>query len=239
VAGRRAAGRRAAGRRAPAAAADAPSCRRADPGPGAAPDRADPMVPAFHPPGLAPAGGTGDRRAAEPGARSAADTGARASVRHSPGLRSPNPRSSGPRSRGLRSRGRRCPARRSARSRRPGFPEAGNGPAAAAAANGRAGGGPAGTALPRGAAAAGRTRRRHRPARSGSRGRPAGRRGGRPGVFAWAGHRHRGPGRCRHVPPGTSWTLLSSAAGICPYVTSVGREKSPAGPGRSIVINCT
>ena len=31
-------------------------------------------------------------------------------------------------------------------------------------------------------------------------------------VAAGAGHRHRGPGRRRHVPPGTSWTVLSSRA---------------------------
>ncbi len=82
-------------------------------------------------------------------------------------------------------------------------------------------------------------RRRHRPARSGRRRRPPGRRGVHPGVFAWAGHRHRGPGRCRHVPPGTSWAGHPAAPQDMPYLTSVGREKSPVGPRRSIVINCT
>ncbi len=77
------------------------------------------------------------------------------------------------------------------------------------------------------------------PARSGPRRPPAGRRGGHPGVFAWACRRHRGPGRCRHVPPGTSWTCCPAAPQDLPYLMSVGREKSPVGPRRPIVINCT
>ena len=227
-------------RRAPAVGAVAASCFRADPGPGAAPDRADPMVPAFRSRGLAPAGGTDGRRATAPGARSAAGTGARASARRSPrprasARRSPSPRSSGRRSRGPWSWERRCPARGWVRSRRPGLREAArSGPAAAACANG-----PAGAAFPRGVAAVGRTRRRRRTARPGPRRRPAGRRGDHPGVFAWAGHRHRGPGRCRHVPPGTSWAGYPATPQDMPYLTSVGREKSPVGPRRSIVINCT
>jgi hypothetical protein len=239
--GRRPAGlrRRAeAERRTPVAGADA-SWRRADPGPEVAPDRADPMGlvlrPPGRPPGRAPASGTGGRHAAVPGARSAAGTAGQASAR-----RSPDPRSSGPRSRGPRSWGR-CPARRSAGSRQRGSPAvAGSAPAAGACASGPAGGGPAGAAFLRGAAAAGRTRRRrHRPARSGPRRCPPGRRGVHPGVFAWASHRHRGPGRCRHVPPGTSWAGHPAAPQDMPYLTSVGREKSPVGPRRSIVTNCT
>ena len=90
------------------------------------------------------------------------------------------------------------------------------------------------------AGATGRTHRlRHRPAHPDPGRRSAGRRGDRPGVFAWAGHRHRGPGRCRHVPPGTSWTCCPVAPRDVPYLTSVGREKSPVGPRRPIVINCT
>ena len=152
---------------------------------------------------------------------------------HRPAVRRP-PVHRARRSRGPRSSARRYPARGSARSRRPGFRQAArSGPAAAACANG-----PAGAAFPRGVAAAGRTRRR-RPARSGPRRRPADRGGGHPGVFAWAGHRHRGPGRCRHVPPGTSWAGYPAAPQDMPYLTSVGREKSPVGARRSIVINCT
>ncbi len=150
-------------------------------------------------------------------------------------------RSWGRRSWGRRSWGRRSWGHRSAGSRQPGWPTAaGSGPAGACA-SGPARGIPAGAAFRPVAAVAARTRRRRHPARSGPRRRPAGRRGGHPGVFAWACRRHRGPGRCRHVPPGTSWTLLSSrAAGTClTSLMSVGREKSPVRPRRSIVINCT
>jgi translation initiation factor IF-2 len=197
--------RPAADRPEPAAATVASSWGRADPGPGATPDRADPKVPAPCLQAPAPAAGTAGLRAAAPAVRSAAGTDAQASVR-----RSPNPRSQAP-----RSSGRRCPAYQSGHSRRPGYLAAARSdpPAAGATATGLAGAGLAGAASLRGASAIGRTRlRRHCPARSGPRRHRGGRRGDRPGVFAWAGHRHRGRGRYRHVPPGSSWTLVSSRA---------------------------
>jgi hypothetical protein len=193
----------------PATGADA-SWRRADPDLRAVPDRADPMFPASRPGRRAPGNGTGgtdDRRAAGPGAHSATCTAGRASAR-----RSPNPRSSGPRSRGPRSWARRCrPCRSAGRDRRGSRAAARSGPAAGAYASGPAGGSRAGAAYRRGAATTGRTRRRHRPAHSRLPRPPPGRRGVHPGVFAWAGHRHRGPGRCRHVPPGTSWAGYPAA----------------------------
>jgi hypothetical protein len=216
--------RAAAGRREPGTGV--PIRRRADPGRGTARDQADPTVLASRPRDRAPAGGTGDRRAEEPGVRSAAGGGGRASA-----LRPRAPRSSAP-----CSRGRRCRARPPGGSRRPGSPAAEGSVPASAHASGRAG-----TAGPRVAAAAGRTRRRRRhPARSGPRRRSAGRRGVRPGVFACAGRSHRGPGRCRHVPPGTPpGPCCPAAPQDTPYLTSVGREKSPVGPRRPIVTNCT
>jgi hypothetical protein len=234
--------RAAAGRWEPGAGAPT---RRADPGQrhrGPARDQPDPTVLASRPRDLAPADGTGDRRAAEPGARSPAGSGGRASAPRSPGSRSRSSRSPGRHSRGSRSSGRRssppgswvrrrqvgrcrvrrcrvrrcrvrrcrvrrclvgrclvgrCRVRPWARSRRPGSPVAGgSGPAGVRV------GGPAGATGLRVAAAAGRTRRRRRSPRSIPRRCPTGRRGVRPGVFACAGRSHRGPGRCRHVPPG-------------------------------------
>jgi hypothetical protein len=213
------------------------------------------MVPASRPRAPAPASGTDDRRAAEPGARSAAGSGGRASAPRSSAPRSSAPRSGGSRSQGSRSQGsrssdrrssppgswgrrrrvRRCRARPRAGSRRPGCPVAeGSGPAGVRVR------GSAGATVLRVAAAAGRTRRRRRSSRSVPRRPPAGRRGVRPGVFACAGRSHRGPGRCRHVPPGTPpGPCCPAAPQDTPYLTSVGRAKSPAGPRRPIVINCT
>jgi hypothetical protein len=255
--------RAAAGRREPGTGV--PTRRRADPGRGTAQDQADPTALASRPRGRAPAGGTGDRRVEEPGARSAAGGGGRASAPRPRTPRSSAPRSSAPRSSGRRSwppgswvpgswvpgswvprprvpgswvprpRVRRCRARPSEGSRRPGSPEAEGSVPASAHVSGRAGAGG-----PRVAAAAGRTRRRRRPARSGPRRRSAGRRGVRPGVFACGGRSHRGPGRCRHVPPGTPpGPCCPAAPQDTPYLTSVGREKSPVGPRRPIVTNCT
>ena len=187
----------AAGRPEPGAGAAAPS-RRAVPDWRAGLDQADPRCRACRLRRPGPAGDMGDRRAAAPGARSAAGTGGRPWARHSANRRSP-----------------RCPVRCSARSpvhsRRPGWAGAARSvPAAGAGVSGPA----AGAAFPQVAAAAGRThRRQHRPSLGPVHSRrPAGRRGDRPGVYAWAGRRHRGPGRCRHVPPGTSWTVLPSRA---------------------------
>jgi hypothetical protein len=222
----RAGPRRRAGehRQKPAAAgAAAPSCRPAGPGPedpGFVPGRADPRFRAF-PPQRPPAAGRGDRRAEEPGARSAAGTGGQASARRSARPRSPARRSwahgSWARRSPVRRSWGRCPACHSAgRGRRDCRAAARSVPAAGACVTGPAGGNPAVPALPRGAASAGRTRRTRcrsgHPGRWGPRRRLAGRRGDRPGVYAWAGQRHRGPGRYRHVPPGTSWTLVSSRA---------------------------
>jgi hypothetical protein len=235
--------REVAGRRELGAGAGAPTRRRAGPGRrGLAPvqDQADPTVRVSRPRDPAPAGGTGDRRAAEPGARSTAGSGGRASAPRPRGSRSSGRRSSGRRSSGRRSwppgsRVRRCPARRWAGSRRPDSREAaGSVPAGVRVS------GPAGAASLRVAVAAGRTRPRRHPARSGPGLRLAGRRGVRPGVFARAGRSHRGPGRCRHVPPGTPpGPCCPAAPQDTPYLTSVGRQKSPVGPGRPIVINCT
>jgi len=168
-------------------------------------------------PGPASAGGTGGRRAAEPGGRSAAGTGGRAPVRRTPAPRSWDHR----------------PVRRSAGSRRPGSRgAAGSASAAVASANGPAAGRPAGAAGPRVASAAGRSRRRPGPA---PRRRPAGRRGDRPGVFAWVGHRHRGPGRYHRVPPGTSWTVWSSRAAGHALPDEC---RSGEIPGRTKTANC-
>jgi hypothetical protein len=191
-----------AGRRELAAGAAVASSHRADPA-RKDPGRADPSPLAFRPAGPASAAGRAGRRVVEPGARSAAGIGVPESVRRSPSLRSSGPRSPAPGSSDRRFRGHRWLG-----SRRPRF-QATEG----ACAGGPADGHRAAAALPRGASAGGHNRHpRHRPVRSDPRRCPAGRRGDRPGVFAWARHRHRGPGRCRHVPPGTSWTLLSSRA---------------------------
>jgi hypothetical protein len=179
------------------------------------------MVPALRPRHQAPGGGTGGRRAGGPGARSAGGTAGQASARRSPSLRSPSLRSpslrspslrspslrsSGPRSPDPRLPGDRNQVHRSAGKGRPDSRAAArSGPVAGACASGPVDLGLTEAASPRGAAAAGHTRpRRHRPARSDPRRRRPGTRGVHPGVFAWASRRHRGPGRCRHVPPGTS-----------------------------------
>ena len=212
--------------REPAVGAAAPS-RRADPGPKAVPDQAGPSRLAVRPRGPAPGDGTGDRSAEAPGARSVAGAGGQAWVRRSPSSRS----------RGPRSWGRRCLLRHSAGRRRPGWVWAAeSAQAAGACAHGPAGRSRAGAAYPRVAEAAGRTRRlRPHPARSGLGCRPAGRRGDRPGAFAWAGHRRCGPGRRRRVPPGTSWTVLSSRAAGIPYPEEC---RSGEIPCRTWTTNC-
>ncbi len=229
-----------------------PSRRRADPGPpdALAPGQ-DQTYPGFPRPARVPEGGTADRSQGERGARSAASTGAPARVRRSLGLPRVR-RSPGPRVRRIPDR---PPVRRSQGLHRPGRPW---GPCRwrdhRAAGSGPAGEGPDGPAA--GAAAgtrqavaatdrsnrprplATRSPRRRRSARSPRH--VAGRRGVHPACAAWADHTHRGPDRCRHVPPGTSWTHCPAAPrDLCPYLLSVGRRKSPVEPRRLIVINCT